>query len=71
VRFSASTFLAPNLHQFSSVVQSLHFFGAIWDKLNGILASNFLNGFRNSAFYSAIWDELAPKHKKTPYLMPD
>ena len=27
--FSASTFMAPYLHQFSAVVQIMHFFGAI------------------------------------------
>jgi hypothetical protein len=32
VRFSASTFSAPYLHQFSAVAQNMHFFGAIWDK---------------------------------------
>ena len=28
VHFSASTFLAPHLHQFSAVVQKMHLFGA-------------------------------------------
>jgi hypothetical protein len=32
VHFSGSTFLAPYLHQFSEVVQKIHFFGAILDK---------------------------------------
>ena len=58
MHFSAGTFLAPYMHQFSSVVQIKHFFGAIWDKfeLNMVyLASKFKKKYAETApSYNAI-----------------
>ena len=60
MNFSASTFLASYLHQFSAVVQIIHIFGAIWDKFALKLLQkhqNFKNYEGLGPFNGAIWNE--------------
>ena len=60
---NASTLLAPYLHQFSAVMQCLHFFGAICDKISlefgANLASNFKIYADTAPSNGAIWDEFS------------
>ena len=46
VHFSANTFLAPYLHQFSTVTQILQVFGAIWKKNYIKFGSNVASKFK-------------------------
>ena len=70
VHFSASIFMAPYLHQFSSVVQKMHFLLHIWCKFC------IITDVRTAPSNAAIWDEFVEQHqpqniKKAPNLMPD
>ena len=61
MHFSTSTFLAPNLQQFSAVAKIMHFFGAIWDKFafNFVLISIEISiiDAETPLFNGAIWAE--------------
>ena len=65
MHFSASTFLAPYLQQFSSLGQIIQFFGAIWDKFafGANLALNLKNYAETAPKNSAIWNEFCFRTK--------
>ena len=75
MHFSASSFMAPDLHQLSAFVQKIYFFDEILENLHHILCK-FSIMIITATPSGAIWDEFIGQHqhhsiKEAAYLMPN